>query len=132
MTMLSSRAIHESGGLMRQGVGMKHESVQDLFSKTAGVYRGEVAVEKGGVRLSYGELEAGSNQVANWLLKSGAGKGSLVGVMCGESQEVIRAVLGILKAGCVFVPLDPTFPEQRLRQMLRQARPGWYVVETKY
>lgn len=100
---------------------MTHQSVQELFSQTAARLGDRAAVERGDFVLSYGELEAHSNNVANFLLSSGAAKGSVVAVMSLDSVTIITALIGILKAGCVFVPLDPDIPEQRLRTKIGRA-----------
>jgi amino acid adenylation domain-containing protein len=111
---------------------MSFESVQDMFSRTAAEFAPRVAIERGGRRVTYAELEAQSNRLANFLLDSGAGKGATVGLLTSDPVLVITGILGVLKAGAVFVPLDPTFPEGRLRTMSEQVNPQWYVSETKH
>ncbi|HEX8559003.1 MAG TPA: amino acid adenylation domain-containing protein, partial [Pyrinomonadaceae bacterium] len=72
------------------------------------------------------------NRLANYLLAGGAGRGTMVGLFTDDPLQVITGILGVLKAGGVFVPLDPTFPDGRLRAMASQVSPQWFVVETKY
>jgi len=110
---------------------MSYESVQEMFSRTAAQFASQVAIERGGQRLSYGELEAESNRLANFLLEEGAGQGTIVGLFTNDPIRIITGILGVLKAGAVFVPLDPTFPEGRLRVMSERVEPQWYVTETK-
>ena len=88
----------------------------------------ETAIEHAGRRVSYGELEAESNRLANFLLEAGVGRGTMVGLFSADPLRIITGILGVLKAGAVFVPLDPTFPEQRLRVMSEQVEPQWYVL----
>src|SRR5438445_13567943 len=64
--------------------------------------------------ITYGELEHASNQLANILLDLGIVRGDRVGFCLNKSIESIVAIFGILKAGAVYVPLDPTAPPQRL------------------
>ena len=111
---------------------MNYESIQEMFSRTAEKYGPQVAIERGGERVSYGELEAASNRLANFLLDQGVSRGTMVGLFTDNPIQVICGILGVLKAGAVFVPLDPTFPEQRLRGMSERVQPGWYVTERKY
>lgn len=111
---------------------MSYESVQEMFSRMAAEFGPKPAIDKGGRQISYAKLEAESNRLANFLLEGGAGKGTIVGLLTGEPERIITGILGVLKAGAVFVPLDPTFPEGRLRTMSEQVDPHWYVSEAKH
>ncbi len=111
---------------------MSFESVQEMFSRTAAEFGPQVAIERGGRSVTYAELEAESNRLANFLLAEGAGKGTMIGLLTGDPAQVIIGILGVLKAGAVFVPLDPTFPDGRLQVMNEQVEPQWYVSEGKH
>ncbi len=67
-----------------------------------------------GTRLSYAELDAAANRVAHVLQAMGVGAGTLVGLNCARSPDMIIGALGILKAGGAYVPLDPAFPPDRI------------------
>ena len=103
-----------------------------MFSRTAEQYGTQVAIERGFQRVSYAEVEEQSNRLANYLLDQGVSSGTMVGLFTDDPVQIIIAILGVLKAGGVFVPLDPTFPEQRLRGMSSQVQPEWFVTERKY
>ena len=75
-------------------------------------------LEFAGERLSYGELERRSNQLAHHLRRLGVGPEVLVGLCVERSLEMVVALLGILKAGGAYVPLDPSFPQGRLAYMV--------------
>jgi len=92
----------------------------------------ETAIERGGRSATYAELEAESNRLANFLREGGAQKGTMVGLMSDDPVAIVTGILGVLKAGAVFVPLDPTFPDGRLRVMSEQVEPQWFVSETKH
>jgi amino acid adenylation domain-containing protein len=79
------------------------------------------AVVNGSESLTYRELEERSNAVAQALLARGTGPGHLVGMACGRNVHMLTAMLGILKAGAAYVPLDPSFPEERLAYMCTDA-----------
>jgi len=72
--------------------------------------------------LSYRELDARANQLAHHLLELGAGADTRVGICLEPSLEMVTAVLGVLKAGAAYVPLDPAYPAERLNLMLDNAQ----------
>ncbi len=111
---------------------MSYESVQEMFSRTADRFGPRLAVDRAGLLISYTRLEADSNRLANFLLERGAASGTMVGLFTDDPIHIITGILGVLKAGGVFVPLDPSFPEQRLLVMSGQVSPEWYVTEAKH
>src|SRR6185369_2453895 len=111
---------------------MKYRSVQQMFSDVAAEFGASIAIEHGGRFLTYSELESESNRLANFLLDGGLSQGGMVGLFTDNPATVITGILGVLKAGGVFVPLDPTFPERRLQVLSEQVQPEWYVSESKH
>ncbi|MDP9050377.1 MAG: amino acid adenylation domain-containing protein, partial [Acidobacteriota bacterium] len=95
--------------------------VHELFEEQAAQTPAAVAVVYGEASLSYGELNRRANQLARYLCESRTGVEGNVGV-CMDGIETIVALLGVLKAGAAYVPLDPTYPEELLGFMLRDAR----------
>ncbi|HET8843483.1 MAG TPA: condensation domain-containing protein, partial [Ktedonobacteraceae bacterium] len=71
---------------------------------------------------TYDELNRAANRVAHTLLARGVGPGHLVGVCLERSDELVIALLGVLKAGAAYVPLDPAYPQERLSFMLTDSR----------
>jgi amino acid adenylation domain-containing protein len=100
------------------------EFVQDQFSRQALRTPTAIAITEVfgifayGQTLSYMELEQRSNQLAHYLKKLGVGPDKLVGVSLRRSIDMIVALLGVLKAGGAFLPLDPTYPIGRVAYML--------------
>ncbi len=80
-----------------------------------------VAIVAGDSRLTYRELEQRANAVAAALAERGVGAGQLVGMACGRNVGLLAGMLGILKTGAAYVPLDPAFPEERLVHMAEDA-----------
>lgn len=111
---------------------MKHPCVQETFTAVAAEFGPQVAIEHGGRTLTYSDLETESNRLANFLLESGLPKKGIVGLFTNNPAEVIIGILGVLKAGGVFVPLDPTFPERRLQVLSDQVQPEWFVSTGKH
>jgi amino acid adenylation domain-containing protein len=101
--------------------------IHDLVDRTAAGRERAPAVAWGSRTATYGELVRRSNGLAHALLERGVGAGRPVAVLSRSPLEVVASILGILKAGAVFVPLDPTFPHGRLEAMWRQADPACVV-----
>ncbi len=89
------------------------------------------AVADAGSRLSYGELDARANRLAHRLRRLGVGPEVLVGVSLERSADMMAALLGILKAGGAYLPLDPSYPEDRLRFMLEDSGARFLVATEK-
>jgi amino acid adenylation domain-containing protein len=81
-----------------------------------------IAAECEGERIDYALLEHATRAVAQGLGRRGIGRGDMVGVCVPRSLDMLVAVLGILRSGAAYVPLDPKFPETRLRHMATHAR----------
>src|SRR5262249_60853196 len=90
----------------------------------AGRRAGAGGVVYGGRALSYGELNRRANQLARYLRRRGVGVETLVGVLVERSAEMVVSLLGVLKAGGTYVPLDPAYPGERLRFMAVEAGVG--------
>ncbi|WP_217607392.1 amino acid adenylation domain-containing protein, partial [Chitinophaga sp. GbtcB8] len=94
------------------------QTVADLFALQVARTPDNTAVTFESQSLSYRELDAASNQVANYLRSQGIGPGSLVPVCLDRSLEMIIGLLGILKSGGAYVPIDPEYPLERIRYIL--------------
>ena len=81
-----------------------------------------VAVEFEGTKLTYRELNQRANQLAHYLTKLGVKPEKFVGICMARSVEMVIAVLGTLKAGGGYVPLDPEYPAERRRFMLEDSQ----------
>jgi len=71
--------------------------------------------------MTYAQLEQRSNQLANWLRVQGVSKGDLVGVCVRRDSRMIAWLLGVMKAGAGYVPLDPEYPADRLAYMVEDS-----------
>ncbi|MCG7204958.1 non-ribosomal peptide synthetase [Streptomyces arenae] len=97
-------------------------TVAELFRQQAAADPGAVAVECGNHRMTYAELDARSTEMATRLTRLGIGPGSLCALLLDRSAERIVALLGILKSGAGYVPLDAEHPAQRLATVLQDCR----------
>ncbi|MEU5289507.1 amino acid adenylation domain-containing protein, partial [Streptomyces sp. NPDC020755] len=83
-----------------------------------------LAVVADGEHLTYAELDARANRVAHWLIGRGIGPEQTVAVVFERSAALTVAVLGVLKAGAAYLPIDPDYPGDRVTHMLTDARPA--------
>jgi amino acid adenylation domain-containing protein len=98
--------------------------VHELFAQQAGQTPGDVAVIFDETQLSYRELNERANKLADRLRTFGVGPEQVVGVMLERSVEMIVGILATLKAGGAYMPLDPSYPPERLRFMIEDAKPA--------
>lgn len=103
--------------------------IQDWFSETAERYSNNIAIDCGEQKFTYSEIETQSNKLANFLIEHGASKGSTVAILAQDSVKFIIGIIGILKAGCVFIPLVADLPEHRINTILSEATPQWLIVD---
>ena len=102
----------------------------ELFAARAAAGPGLTALVCGAVVLSFGELAGRVNRVARWLIGAGAGPGDPVAVLVPRSAESVVALLGVLAAGAMYVPVDVSYPAERVRFMLADAAPPVVITTT--
>jgi amino acid adenylation domain-containing protein/non-ribosomal peptide synthase protein (TIGR01720 family) len=96
----------------------KDSCFHELFAAQAAKAPDAIALVYGDDQLTYGELNARANRLAHHLVDLGIGPDTLVGLCLARGLDFVVGVLGILKAGGAFVPLDPDYPPERLSFML--------------
>jgi amino acid adenylation domain-containing protein len=82
--------------------------------------------------LSYAELNRRSNQLGHRLREMGVGPDVLVGICMDRTEDLVIALMGTLKAGGAYIPLDPEYPEERLNMMIEDAQPLVVISESQY
>src|SRR6185312_8266086 len=97
------------------------DSVPGLFAAVAAAHADAVAVVDAGASLSYAELDRRSAALARRLRDAGVAQGDVVGVLLPRSAQAIVAILGVLKAGAAYLPLDSSYPPERLAFALGDA-----------
>ncbi|MFJ8795490.1 amino acid adenylation domain-containing protein [Streptomyces sp. NPDC102462] len=102
-----------------QGASSVTRRVHELFEEQVRRTPDAAAVSFGGETLSYGELNARANRVAHLLRAKGVGPEDLVGLCLERGIELMPALLGVLKSGAAYVPLDPANPPDRLAYLVR-------------
>src|SRR5579872_2695655 len=99
----------------------RSRGVEDVIGGQAARTPDAPAVTAGSQRLNYRQLNQRANRLAHFLREQGTASGTLVGVFLNRSIETVISLVAILKAGGVYVPLDPAFPKGRLGFMLADA-----------
>lgn len=89
------------------------------------------ALADGSRRLTYRELNRRANQIARVLRQQGVGTDQLVGVWMDRSWEMVAAILGILKAGAAYLPLDAAYPKERVAYMLADSQAPLVISERR-
>ncbi len=107
-------------------------TIPQLIDRQAKETPNATALCFGNETLSYGELQTRSNRLAQFLQSKGLGVGCFVGVCLDGSFEMPIALLGIMKSGAAYVPLDPTFPEERLQYTIADAGIKYVLSTTDY
>lgn len=97
--------------------------IHDVFEARARQFPDAIAISYKGQRLSYRELSSRSTRLARFLVKQGARPDSRVAICAERSPEMVIGVLGILKSGAAYVPLDPSYPAERLRHIVGDCEP---------
>jgi amino acid adenylation domain-containing protein len=103
-----------------------------LFERNVFVAPDALAISSECRQLTYRELNFAADRIAEGLAEAGVGAGSLVGVLVDRSPEMVAALLGIWKAGGVYVPLDPATPADRVAFILEDAAPPFVLTEKRF
>lgn len=116
----------EQEHMLRRGLGRvatypSGKCVHELFAEQAANSPDSVALCFEGKRMTYGELDRRSNQLARFLQDRGAGPDGLVAICVERSFEMVVALLGVLKSGAAYVPVDPGYPADRIAFMLEDS-----------
>lgn len=104
--------------------------IHNVFEYIVGRFPGNIAVVEGTRSLTFQKLNAYANRVAHALSEQGVRGQSVVGIYLESSVEYIVAILGVLKAGAVFMPLNTRFPDERLTSILNKTKPDTFITAT--
>ncbi|MEV0570884.1 amino acid adenylation domain-containing protein, partial [Dactylosporangium sp. NPDC050588] len=104
-------------------------TLPSVFAARAAATPAAIALVDGDARLSYAELDARSNRVARLLVDRGVRPEDLVAVQMSRSADLVVALLGVLKAGAGYLPIDPAYPAERVAFMLADARPALLLTD---
>jgi len=107
----------------------REKCIHELFEAQVEQSRDRVALVHETCELTYAELNRRANRLAHHLMERGVGPEARVGLCMPRSVEMVIGILGILKAGACYVPLDPDYPRKRLEYLLDDAQIGIVLTE---
>jgi hypothetical protein len=105
------------------------ETVWGLIERQAQAHPERTAIVDGETEIDYARLTERASAIAGELVARGVAPGSLVGVCMSRTWELVATLVGVLRAGCAYVPLDPAYPRERVRYMLEHARAAGAIVD---
>ncbi|MCG8461551.1 MAG: AMP-binding protein, partial [Holophagales bacterium] len=108
------------------------ETVWQLIEKQARANPGQTAIVDGETEIPYERLMERASAIAGELAARRVEPGSLVGVCMSRTWELAATLVGVLRAGCAYVPLDPTYPRERVRYMLEHSRSVVAIVDDEH
>lgn len=106
-------------------------SIADLATRWAGQTPDAVAVESGGITLSYAQLTAHANRLALGMRRRGLRPGEIVALALRRSPAMVVALLAVQRTGAAYLPVDPDYPAERIRFMLDDAAPALLVTDAE-
>lgn len=96
----------------------KDKTIPEIFYQSAALFADRIALSFDGGTMTYRQLNERSNQIAHMLVANGLQKGDYVAIVMERCKETVVSLLGILKAGGVYVPIDPSYPKERCHYLL--------------
>lgn len=111
---------------------LPEKTIIELFEECVENNKEKIALEYNDNFVTYEELNKKSNQFANYLINRGIYTNKIVGIMMTHSNELIVAILGTLKAGASYVPIDPTYPTERVNYILDDANISLLLINNNY
>ncbi|CBL45103.1 Non-ribosomal peptide synthetase modules and related proteins [gamma proteobacterium HdN1] len=106
-----------------------HASIVTWFEQSAAQHADHTAVIHGSTALTYAELNAKANQLAHALVAKGLGKGSRVAILLSRRVEVLVAVLATLKSGAAYVPVEASYPCERIQYIVKDSGASIVITE---
>lgn len=107
-----------------------YPGLHQLFEQAVAYAPDSVALTFADREMSYGELNGRANQIAHTLIKMGVQPQDRIAIMLENGPQQVEALFGVLKAGGVFVCLDPHYPTHRLQAILDEAQPARFLIES--
>ncbi|MDE3105737.1 MAG: amino acid adenylation domain-containing protein, partial [Acidobacteriota bacterium] len=121
------RAVSNGPEITLPAVTSLHSMVEQQAARTPNA----IACIDGTQSWSYRELNERANRIAHSLIQRGAGSEVLIGVYCERGFTLLVSILGVLKSGSAYVPLDPMYPQERIANILQDAKAPLVVTQQR-
>ncbi|MCC5438880.1 non-ribosomal peptide synthetase [Clostridium botulinum] len=106
-----------------------HKTIHEIFQEQVEQRPYEIAVTFEDKYVTYSQLNENANKLARYLRRNGVERNSIVGIMVERSIEMITSVLAVLKAGGAYLPIDPEYPEERIKYMLEDSKANILITQ---
>jgi amino acid adenylation domain-containing protein len=123
--------VRESPGAGILAAATESTTLIEQFERVCASFGRRIAAKCGSEEISYKDLNSAANRVARSLRGRNIGQKMVVAIYLERSIPMLSAMLGVLKAGCAYLPIDPTYPAARVAQTLEDARPAAIVTDTR-
>ncbi len=110
----------------------QNTTIPDVFYQAAQQFAERIALSFENGKMTYHQLNEQSNQVAHMLIANGLQKGNYVAIVMERSKETIISLLGVLKAGGVYVPIDPSYPKERCQYLLNDTGAPFILTKNEH
>ena len=123
--------MHAAGSIAETESSIDLKTLSALFRSVLARHPQRIALSFAGENMTYAELDVAAGRVAAGLVAQGVTPGALVGICLERGFGLVVAMLGVIKAGAAYLPLDTRYPAQRLRETIADASPAVVIVEAE-
>ncbi|SDY51636.1 non-ribosomal peptide synthetase [Lachnobacterium bovis] len=110
-------------------IGFPDESIVEMFNKQVSKYPERIAIQYENEKYTYREVDEFSNKIANTLLEKGIQQEDIIGILMPKSAVAIMVAIGILKAGGAYMPIDPSYPKERIDYMISDSNAKFVLID---
>jgi len=128
---IRAKCFHPTGTFIEFKKEEIEQSIPDRFERIVRLYPDRLAVKTKGQQLTYEELNYAANRVARAILAQRGPRQEPIALLFDHDARIIPAVLGVLKAGKIYVPLDPSYPEARAAGILEDSQAELMLTDNK-
>lgn len=111
------------------GIGYPDVSITELFNRQVQKFPDRIAIQYKDVKYTYKEVDELANRVANTLISKGIETENIIGILMNKNAKAIISAIGILKAGGAYMPLDPSYPTERLEFMIEDSNASFVLID---
>ena len=128
---IRGKCFHPSGTFVEFSKEEVEQSIPERFEKAVRKFPNRIAIKTKDRGFNYDELNKSANRMAHEILNECGKSNPPIAILMEHGADVLTAILAVLKAGKIYVPLDPTYPMERLRYMLRDAQVELVLVQER-